>query len=70
LPADEGQQSLAAGDATWLHKYSECGPITPRYRFAVALGVGLGLREGETFGLTIPPVDFLRRKVQVLSQAQ
>jgi integrase len=44
--------------------------ITLRYRVAVALGVGLGLREGEAFGLTIPRVDFLRRKVQVLSQAQ
>jgi integrase len=36
--------------------------ITPRYRVAVALGVGLGLREGEAFGLTVPGVDFLRRK--------
>jgi integrase len=44
--------------------------ITPRYRVAVALGVGLGLREGEAFGLTVPRVDFMRRKVQVLSQAQ
>ena len=44
--------------------------ITPRYRVAVALGVGLGLREGEAFGLTVPRVDFQRRKIQVLSQAQ
>jgi integrase len=44
--------------------------ITPRYRVAVALGVGLGLREGEAFGLTVRRVDFLRRKIQVLSQAQ
>ena len=44
--------------------------ITPRYRVAVALGVGLGLREGEAFGLTVPRVDFLRRRIQVLSQAQ
>jgi integrase len=44
--------------------------ITPRYRVAAVLGVGLGLREGEAFGLTLPRVDFLRRKVQVLSQAQ
>ena len=28
------------------------------------------LREGEAFGLTLSRVDFLRRKVQVLSQAQ
>jgi integrase len=44
--------------------------ISPRYRVAVALGAGLGLREGEAFGLTVPRVDFLRRKVQVLTQAQ
>jgi integrase len=44
--------------------------ITPRFRVAVALGVGLGLREGEALGLTVPRVDFLRRKVHVLSQAQ
>lgn len=44
--------------------------ITPRYRVAVVLGAGLGLREGEAFGLTVPRVDFLRRKIHVLSQAQ
>ena len=44
--------------------------ITPRYRVAAALGAGLGLREGEAFGLTVSRVDFLRRKVHVLSQAQ
>jgi hypothetical protein len=36
----------------------------------VALGAGLGLREGEAFGLTLPRVDFLRRKVHILDQAQ
>jgi integrase len=30
----------------------------------------LGLREGEAFGLTVPRVDFLRRRVQVVEQAQ
>jgi len=44
--------------------------ITPRYGVAVALGAGLGLREGEAFGLIGTWVDFLRRKVHVLSQAQ
>jgi integrase len=44
--------------------------VTPRYRVAVALGAGLGLREGEAFGLILPRVDFLRRKVRILSQAQ
>lgn len=44
--------------------------ITPRYRLAVWLGAGLGLREGEALGLTVARVDFLRRKVQVRYQLQ
>ncbi len=44
--------------------------ITPRYRVMVVLGAGLGLREGEAFGLTVPRVDFLRRRVHVQEQAQ
>jgi integrase len=44
--------------------------ITPRYRLAVWLGAGLGLREGEALGLTVPRVDFLRRKTEVRYQLQ
>ena len=44
--------------------------ITPRYRVAVALGAGLGLREGEAFGLVLSRLDFLRRRVHVRDQAQ
>jgi integrase len=44
--------------------------ITPRYRLAVWLGAGLGLREGEALGLTLARVDFLRRKVEVRYQLQ
>ncbi len=44
--------------------------ITPRYRLAVWLAAGLGLREGEALGLTVPRVDFLRRRVHVLQQMQ
>lgn len=44
--------------------------ISPRYKIAIALGAGLGLREGEAFGLTVPRVDFLRRKIHILTQAQ
>ena len=44
--------------------------ITERYRLAVWLGAGLGLREGEALGLTVPKVDFLRRRVHVHQQAQ
>lgn len=44
--------------------------ISPRYKVTVALGAGLGLREGEAFGLTVPRTDFLRRRVHVREQAQ
>jgi integrase len=44
--------------------------ITSRYQVMVVLGAGLGLREGEAFGLTVPRVDFLRRRVHVHEQAQ
>ncbi|GIL29925.1 site-specific integrase [Actinocatenispora comari] len=47
-----------------------CEAITERYRLAVVLGFGLGLREGEALGLTVPQVDFLRRRVLVREQAQ
>lgn len=58
-------EPLSAAAVMALHR-----AISPRYRVAVALGAGLGLREGEAFGLTVPRVDFLRRKIQVLTQAQ
>jgi len=44
--------------------------ITPRYKALVLLGAMAGLREGEAFGLTKPRVDFLRRRIRVLQQAQ
>jgi integrase len=44
--------------------------ITPRYRLAVVLAAGLGLREGEALGLTVSRVDFLHRRVHVREQAQ
>jgi len=44
--------------------------ITPRYRVMVVLGAGAGLRKGEAFGLTVPRVDFLRRKLHIRDQAQ
>jgi integrase len=44
--------------------------ITPRYKLAVWLAAGLGLREGEALGLTAPCVDFLRRRVHVHEQMQ
>jgi integrase len=44
--------------------------ITPRYRVTVALGAGLGLREGEAFGLLDARVDRHRKRVRIISQAQ
>ena len=44
--------------------------IAPRYRVGVALAAGAGLRFGEATGLTVPRVNFLRRRVQVLEQVQ
>jgi integrase len=42
--------------------------IAPRYRGAVVLGAGAGLRLGEVFGLRLDRVDFLRRTVRVDAQ--
>lgn len=58
-------EPLSPAEVMALHR-----AISPRYQVMVVLCAGLGLREGEAFGLTVPRVDFLRRKVHVLSQAQ
>lgn len=39
--------------------------IAPRYRAAVLVGIGCGLRRGETFALCLSCVDMLRRQVHV-----
>lgn len=44
--------------------------ITSRYRIAVLLGAGAGLREGEALGVTVPRIDFLRRRLFVEEQMQ
>jgi integrase len=41
-----------------------------RYRVAVVLGAGAGLRLGEAAGLTVPRVNFLQRRIMVVEQAQ
>ena len=33
--------------------------LSARYRIAATLGAGLGLRQGEIFGLAVTDVDFL-----------
>ena len=43
---------------------------TDRYLVAVDLAVGLGLRQGEVFGLSPDDVDFLRESVEVRRQVK
>ena len=44
--------------------------MPPRFRVAVALGAGAGMRQGEALGLTVPRADFLRRRLLIRQQAQ
>jgi integrase len=44
--------------------------VPARYAVTVWLAAGAGLRQGEALGLTIPRVDFLRRRVHVEEQIQ
>jgi integrase len=44
--------------------------VPARYRVGVVLGAGAGLRFGEATGMTVPRVEHLRRRIQVLEQAQ
>ncbi len=39
--------------------------VPERYRALIVLAAGMGLRQGECFGLTVDRVDFLRRQVRV-----
>jgi integrase len=44
--------------------------LPARYRIVAALAAGLGLRQGEVFGLAINDVDFLRGRVEVRRQVK
>jgi integrase len=44
--------------------------LPDRYRIAVPLAAGAGLRFGEATGLTVPRVNFLQRRILVVEQAQ
>jgi integrase len=51
-----------------VHAVIEAHP--ERYRAVPIVAAGLGLRQGETFGLGIDDMDFLRRKVVVRRQVK
>jgi integrase len=53
----ETEQVVALADA-----------VPDRYRALVVLAASTGLRQGEAFGLTVPNVDFLRRRLEVVQQ--
>jgi integrase len=55
----EPQQVLAVGDA-----------LPERYQVIVTVGAGLGLRQGETFGLSPDDIDWLRGVVHVRRQVK
>jgi integrase len=44
--------------------------LPPRYRAMTDAGSGLGLRQGEIFGLSLNEVDFLRRIVHIRHQVK
>lgn len=44
--------------------------VPARYRIAITLGSGLGLRQGEVFGLAVEDIDFLRGVVEVRRQVK
>lgn len=52
----------------WVSSMHDALP--PQYRIAVTLGSGLGLRQGEVFGLAVEDVDFLRGVVEVRRQVK
>ncbi len=47
-----------------------CDGLPDRHRALVPVGAGLGLRQGEAFGLGVDMIDFLRREVEVRRQVK
>lgn len=52
----------------WISDLHDAMP--ERYRICITLGAGLGLRQGEMFGLAVEDVDFLRGVVRVRRQVR
>lgn len=47
-----------------------CDGLPERHRALVPVGAGLGMRQGEAFGLGVDMIDFLRREVEVRRQVK
>ncbi|MGH3965289.1 MAG: tyrosine-type recombinase/integrase [Pseudonocardiaceae bacterium] len=52
----------------WVHAVHDA--LADRYRITVPLGAGVGLRQGELFGLAVDDVDFLGKTVHVVRQVK
>jgi integrase len=52
----------------WVHAVHDALP--ERYQIAVPLGAGIGLRQGEVFGLAVDDVDFLGKTIHVVRQVK
>jgi integrase len=63
-------RTVAVEPVTAAEVLAIMGAMPGRFRVAVALGAGAGLREGEAFGLTVPRADFLRRRLHIRQQVQ
>jgi integrase len=55
---------------TWVQVAAVREALPERYRAMADVGAGLGLRQGEIFGLSLDEVDFLHRVVHVRQQVK
>jgi integrase len=69
LPDVERPEHVIATPAQ-VHALAEALEARPHRRFQalVYVGAGLGLRQGEAWGLELAHIDFLRREVQIVQQ--
>jgi len=61
-------RKVAPWPMEWVHAVHDA--LSPRYRITVPLGAGVGLRQGEVFGLAVDDVDFLGKTVHVIRQVK
>jgi len=62
------RRKVAPWPTEWVSSMHDALP--PKYRIAVTLGSGLGLRQGEVFGLGVEDIDFRRGIVEVRRQVR